>query len=937
MSKANHTFYIDKRKERISLDGKWEFFSTKKKISPCGFNPEKVYSATLPKSVYHCLSEAGLLPDPYFGVNSKLYKEVDRKVWYFKRKFDLPALSGRLAYIVFEGVGYYSRVWINGEALPLISNNSADTHEGMFGGPIALINDLVHMGENEIIVEVTPPAPGPRYNNKYHNDDFDPKRAESEILPWNIRRDEQSSNGDFIVFGIWRGVRIELLPEYHLSRPYLYTSSLADGKAELKLEVELADPQINELDVLSCEPDDGRTSYTFAYAKGIALRPTGKKVRFGMTMTERSTGKLAFKDSEEVEIYDKSYISDNPLYRECQFIEKTITIRSPKLWQPNGLGDPELYDVKLELFDVSGAQLDELDFAAGIRTIEYIRTAGMRHRTRWDDYHFVVNGKPIFLKGMNWMPLDFLYDISDEDYRWALELAKNEGIQLLRVWSGGGMPEDDRFYRLCDEFGIMVMQDNFIANQITPEWNREVLAAQVCRNLYRIRNHPSLAVHTGGNEMNPYALGNDASMWVIAREIQDLDPSRKFMRTSPDKGSTHIYRDMEPVWYRKIYGQLPFVGESGIHSFPNAKSLRQQISPEEYERPLSDIFSENFKVCNPELHNHFTEFVPERIPRMMSRASMISDVRDISLSDLCDATQIASCEYYQIMIDSMRENYPFTCGIMPWVFKRSWTTVAIQLVDGLGDPIAPYYYVKNAYASLRAELSLLEVSYACGESISPELRIICDGPERYTGLKAEYEVFSPKLELVKSNTFDCDISPDEYMRSFTVDPFKLPENWNEKYFFLRASIKNDSETLNQGFYWCKVLDRLSDETFRRDYRSKPHENINFENGPWVKPQISATAGKLNVEIIGQNVYHVGTERRLSLKVRIGSVGNIFPVKLDIEEDLTLCYADDNDFFMPDGEMRDIKLEVRIKSPNLKKVTVTASAWNATAVHIEVAL
>ena len=169
---------------------------------------------------------------------------------------------------------------------------------------------------------------------------------------------------------------------------------------------------------------------------------------------------------------------------------------------------------------------------------------------------------------------------------------------------------------------------------------------------------------------------------------------------------------MEPVWYRKDYGALPFVGESGIHSFPNAKSLRQLMSPEEYGRRLSDIYSEAFSKENPELRNHFSEFSPGRIPRMMSRASMITNTRGIDLADLCEATQMASYEFYQIMANALRENFPVSCGLLPWVFKRPHTTVAIQMVDGLGDPIAPYYAIKNAYSPLVAE------AWCCRKPIS---------------------------------------------------------------------------------------------------------------------------------------------------------------------------------------------------------------------------
>ena len=921
-----HTFYIDKRRgdAHLPLDGEWSFCyidSATDDISRLEFT----HTAHIPASAYRNLVEAGILPDPYFGTNSKLYDWTDKKIWYYRRTFSLPeSIRGKDVYLCFDGVGYTSRVWLNGNLLC--------EHDGMFGGPICEIGETANIGDNELVVEVTPPAPD-HLRNHTHDE-----RGASQIVPWNLRRDDSTSNGDFIVFGIWRGVRIEILPKYHLSRPYLYTESISSDHAALRLEVELADPQIKELEVKA--NDIGAWSqYTFAYNNGINLRPTGKQLDVAVKLIEKSTGNLAYSSRETVDIYDKKYICADARFRECQFFEKTLDIANPRLWYPNGLGSPELYEVALELYD-GGELVDTLEFETGIRTVEYEYTAGLRHRTRWDKYHFVINGRPIFLKGMNWIPVDFLLDISDEDYRWALMLANNAGIQLLRIWSGGGMPEDDRFYSLCDEFGIMVMQDNFIANQTTEKWDRQILQSQVCQNLYRMRCHPSLVIHTGGNEINPYALGNDAAMAVISREIEDLDPSRKFLRTSPDKGSTHIYRDMEPVWYRKIYGQLPFIGESGIHSFPNAKSLRQQLSREEYERPLSNIFSDEFKSGNPELHNHFTEFVPSRIPRMMSRASMISNVRGISLADLCEATQIASCEFYQIMINSMRENYPYTCGIMPWVFKRAWTTVAIQLVDGLGDPIAPYYYVKNAYAPLSVEVVLQELTYAPCERFTPEIKLICDDTHGYSGLTVGFELYSPSLELVRRESFDCDITPDEYLKTFTPDEIALPDDYTEKFFFLRAYVENAAGMLNQSVYWCKVLERFADDEVRTKYRSEPQNNIDFDNGPWLKPQIAATRNdNVTLKLTSKSIEDFGNERLVKLKAVVANTGTLplFPCKLDIDEDKTLSYASDNYFFLPAGSSRVLELTVRVRDDKLNAVTLSLTCWNADRREVEIRL
>lgn len=924
---VNHTYYIEKRHNSISLDGEWQFCWTEAVED----NPHHLtfpYNASIPSSVYRCLHQADILPDPYFGDHSHLYTWTDQKIWYFKRTFALPDnIADRDVYLCFDGVGYICRLWLNGKMLC--------THEGMFGGPILDLHefdDILHIGsENELIVEITPPYAD--FNRGTTHD----LRSKPQIVPWNLRRDASTSNGDFSVFGIWRGVRIEILSKYHISRPYLYTESIDDNVASLSLTVEIADPQIKELDCVPCEVSSGM-GHQDAYRPSLDARPTGKTLGMRLSIAEKDTGKIVYTSDEAVDILNKEYICKNAKYQECQFFTKEIRIENPKLWWPNTLGCPCLYHVTIELTD-NGDVIDILTFYTGIRTIDYKYTAGRRHRTKWEKLHFIVNGRPIFLKGMNWTPVDFLLDVSDADLRWALELAKNEGIQLLRVWSGGGMPEDDRFYELCDEMGFMVMQDNFIANQTSEEWDRRVLASQVCQNLYRIRNHPSLIMHTGGNENNPYALGNDASMWVIAREVEDLDPSRKFWRTTAEKGTTHIYNDMEPVWYRKLYNELPFIGESGIHSFPNAKTLRQQLSTEEFNAPLDDIFSEKFREEHPQLINHFTEFIPSRIPRMLSRASAIQNIHNCFLTDLCEATQLASYEFYQMMIQAMRENYPVCGGIMPWVFKRPWATVAIQLVDGLGDTTAPYYAVKNAYAPLMAELALKEVTYAPGETFHPDLRVICDDVREYTGLTVRYELYSPTLELIRRDDFTCSIDSNTYIRHFDLSAVTLPKDWTETYFFQRASVYDENGMIQQSFYWCRVLERFRDQESLRVWRSEASANLYFENGPWLKPQLASMSGSMEMEILSTSVRECFGERQVQLQIRISNTGDIplFPVKLDVRQDRTLTQADDNFFFMEEKSSRVLTMFVRVLDPKLQQITVIAGTWECAEIGSTVSL
>ncbi len=101
-------------------------------------------------------------------------------------------------------------------------------------------------------------------------------------------------------------------------------------------------------------------------------------------------------------------------------MDEHFIIDNPKLWYPNGLGNPDYYQAKITL-KVNNQLTDCIQFDFGIRTIEQVRSAGIRTSDRWQDWQFVVNGKKFFVKGVNWMPVDALYDLTVEKYDWAVK------------------------------------------------------------------------------------------------------------------------------------------------------------------------------------------------------------------------------------------------------------------------------------------------------------------------------------------------------------------------------------------------------------------------------------------------------------------------------------------------------------------------------------
>lgn len=134
----------------------------------------------------------------------------------------------------------------------------------------------------------------------------------------------------------------------------------------------------------------------------------------------------------------------------------TLTIPSPELWYPNGLGEQPLYDVTLTLRSCETV-LDERTMRQGIRHFEMIQNEDAP--TGALPYTIIMNGERVYMKGVNITPMDHIYgDIPAEQVAYQLHQAKRLNVNIVRVW-GGGVIETETFYRLCDELGLLVWQE----------------------------------------------------------------------------------------------------------------------------------------------------------------------------------------------------------------------------------------------------------------------------------------------------------------------------------------------------------------------------------------------------------------------------------------------------------------------------------------------
>lgn len=906
--------------QHIALNGTWELsymdapVETLQQLS----QRKDPFQTQIPNSVHWSLYKAGKLPHPYYNNNASLYKWTDEKVWYYVKTFELPATAkGNYAFLCFDGVDYFSRVWINDSLLGV--------HEGMFGGPNAEVSRLLKPGaSNKIIVELRAGDWGNKAGdyeklptNRTGEIDYaartgyNPRKSGRIMKPWVI---SGGSGGEaFFSLGMWQGARLEITPAIHLERPYLTTQKITDKNATLHLSVELFAGGHSFMQQLHPwnnaqirHPDE----------KGEAFIPLDEKLTATVELYQGSQQKF----SKEIPLH---------LYKGRNWLEKDLDIPHPDLWNPNGLGAPNLYTVKVAV-KRNNTVIDQIAFPYGIRTIERVASAGPRTGDRFENWQFVINGKKIFVKGMNFTPQDILLETSAERYRWTLSAARNMGVQMIRIW-GGGLLETNTLYEICNELGIMVWQDFPIGNMDTPEYPQDIWEAEVVQNICRLRNHPSLAIWCGGNEFNPYSFGNAASLGIIERNLHTFDNSRLFLRSTPDQGSIHAYPDMDPTWYNRSYGKEAWISETGMHSMPEANLFYEVVNKAEF-KDLGKMWDKNFRKDHPELIHHFTEYGPGRVPRMLSRASHINDMSDPSIEAITEATQIGAGEFYQVLSEKVQGNYPVTTGLMPWVFKRHWPVVAIQMMDWFGQAGAPYYFLKRTYEPTHISVDLPRLLWSPGEKMNLDLKITNAAPVPGNTYTATVTVFEDDFKQVYKNNQQVNVAGGTTVTAAAAGSFTIPSSYKDRFIFILATLKDTKGKLvSSAYYYPRSLVKMEDSAFHQKYVSEPVPWIALDKGPWLQPTVAATSTSLSMKL--KDTKNIGTDQCV-LKFTVTNTGTIpaFMVKADITGVKRAFFASDNYLWLQPGETREIEMQVLWRDKK-EGAVLESGAWNAKKVKI----
>ena len=661
--------------------------------------------ANVPGGVHTDLLALGRIPDPFVGDNEKRVQWVAEADWEYRYQFATTPELLRQPHIwlVCDGLDTLATVSLNGRELGRAAN--------MFRQYRWDVKPLLKAGENDLRIGFDSPVRFAAAQQAIR-----PMPGVSHAIPGGpyLRKAPCHFGWDWgpqlPPIGVWKDIQLEGYEGAHITEVRL-SQQHAEGQVtvEARVAVQSWDEAPRSV-VMRLVAPDGQVFETRA-----AVAP-------GNESTLR------------------------------------VDIPNPQIWWPNGYGAQPLYRASVELHQ-SDLLLDQREYQLGLRTLELRQQPDEWGRS----FTFVVNGRPIFAKGSNWIPADsFPTRISDAYLEGLIRAAAETHQNMLRVW-GGGFYEEERFYDLCDRYGILVWQEFIFSCSIYPldvPAFLENVHTEVVENVRRLRHRASLALWCGNNEMEWGWVD-----WGWNRpELQDLkaaydrffhhtlpawcaaeDPDRVYWPSSPSsdtpfenpngqqQGDAHYW----DVWHgRKPFtsyrGQYPrFMSEFGFQALPPLATIRTYADEADW----------NMTSYIMEMHQKNASGNSLMVGQMLDTFRLPKDF--VSLVYLSMALQAEGIRYG---VEHWRRHPDRVAGILYWQLNDCWPVASWSSLDYFGRWKALHYAARRFYAPLM--LSIEDKPPKQGVYVSNDLLEPWEGTVRWSLETLAGEVLTSGQALV---------------------------------------------------------------------------------------------------------------------------------------------------------------------------------------------
>nr|XP_020515476.1 beta-mannosidase [Labrus bergylta] len=667
-----------------SLNGKWSLSNS---------NGSLWLPAQVPGCVHTALQQQGFIQDPYFRFNDLSYRWIALDNWTYTTTFTVSTQlrSKQKVLLVFDGVDTVASILLNGVVVGETDN--------MFRRYDFSVGELLNDGDNVLKVDLLSPVVYASERRKAHSAYRVPPECPPDVQKGechvNFIRKEQSSfswdwGPSFPTMGLWRDVRLEafnVLQLLQVSSVPLYNSGLSSWRIQLELHVD------------SVQTTNGRIT-------------------------------LSIPELDSEETFDAQF---GPGKTKNGFTLHINTSADVKLWWPNGHGDQPFYCLSIR-GSQDGILVLSTESKVYFRTVELVQepivgSPGL-------SFYFRINGKPIFLKGSNWIPAHSFQDrVAPAVLRNLLQSAADANMNALRVW-GGGVYEQDLFYSLCDELGIMVWQDFMFACAMYPTADDfiQTVREEVIQQVRRLKSHPSIVIWSGNNE-NEAALATDwfnipvtqkpvylkdyVTLYVdnIRAIVQQEDQSRPFLVSSPTNGAeseqegwvagnpydphygdTHFYSYVLDCWDWRTFPQTRFASEYGFQSWPSFSTLQPVSVKEDWS------YSSNFSSHRQHHEDGNRQMLLQaalhfNLPNSTDPLRRFSDTLYITqvMQAECVKTQT---EFYRRSRSEIVEGKGHTMGALYWQLNDIWQAPSWSSIEFGGKWKMLHYFAQDFFAAV---------------------------------------------------------------------------------------------------------------------------------------------------------------------------------------------------------------------------------------------
>ncbi len=491
-----------------------------------------------------------------------------------------------------------------------------------------------------------------------------------------------------------------------------------------------------------------------------------------------------------------------------------IELDHPQLWWPAGQGGQPLYSLQIEIRDAAGSTIGYWKRRIGLRTITLDQS-----KDEWGEaFRFLVNGRPVFAKGANWIPAhSFVSALRRSDYERDLRSAVEANMNMVRVW-GGGIYESEEFYDICDELGLMVWQDFAFACTLYPvdEAFRELVRPEAEAQVRRLRHRASLALWCGNNEiwmLNREVLTDEAKAEIrqayerifhemLPEIVAENDPATAYWPSSPWRregahgheageisGDSHfwdVWHSRKPIKSYELW-KFRFVSEFGMQSY-SSPATNATFCP-----------SDDTNVFGPTMENHQKNAAGNQIILdYVSRQYRFPKSQD----DLIYLSQLNQARCMQMGVEHYRRLMPRCMGSLYWQLNDCWPVASWSSIEFTGRWKALHYAARRFYAPalvtahVPGDEQVTIGNYRKSTMDEAHLYTVYDAPTPARGVLC-WDLMHIDGRRLGGGTKRVMLRPGEAVKQKTLDLHKLFKKTSHDDVYVRIGLEIDGRRVSE--------------------------------------------------------------------------------------------------------------------------------------------